>query len=149
MNRIKNIHGQHHSSGSYWPDFHCGVPGSNLGQAIWEILVDNEALGKASCEYFSFRNQFPSPHSLIIPSLMLYRMSQEKRSIFCEVIVSVIPSKKSVYVHVSYSDGFRDRAISLYSPLYTVQTSNTPCPQNALRSALMLTVEFSKMYYTR
>jgi hypothetical protein len=41
----------------------------------------------------------------------------------------------------------RDRTISLYSTLYAVQTSNTPCPHE-LQSALMLPVEFSKMYYT-
>jgi hypothetical protein len=34
------------------------------------------------------------------------RVSQEERSIFWEVIVSVILSKKSVYVHVSYSELF-------------------------------------------
>jgi hypothetical protein len=33
----------------------------------------------------------------------IYRMSQKERSIVWEVIVSVILSKKSVYVHVSYS----------------------------------------------
>jgi hypothetical protein len=30
-------------------------------------------------------------------------------------------------------NGFRDRAISLYSTLYTVQTSNTPCPHTICR----------------
>jgi hypothetical protein len=29
------------------------------------------------------------------------------------------------------------------------QTIFTPCPRNELQSALMLTVEFSKMYYAR
>jgi hypothetical protein len=29
-------------------------------------------------------------------------------------------NQKSVYVHVSYPNGFRDRAISRYSSLYTV-----------------------------
>jgi hypothetical protein len=62
-------------------------------------------------------------------------------------------------------NGFRDTAASLY----TVQTSNTPCPHTScteielfhctdeqhamssheLQSALMLTVELSKMYYTK
>jgi hypothetical protein len=46
-------------------------------------------------------------------------------------------------------NGFRDRAISLYSALYTVQPSNAPCHGDKLQRALMLTVEFSKMYYTR
>jgi hypothetical protein len=30
-------------------------------------------------------------------------------------------------------NGFRDRAISLYSTLYTVQTSNTPCPHTTCK----------------
>jgi hypothetical protein len=34
----------------------------------------------------------------------------------------------------------RDRAVCLYSTLYTVQTSNIPCPQ----SALMLTWTYRK-----
>jgi predicted transport protein len=43
-------------------------------------------------------------------------VSQEERSIFCEVIVSVILSKKKVYMYMcSIPNGFRDRAISLYS----------------------------------
>ena len=47
---------------------------------------------------------------------MIYRVSQKERSIFWEVIVSVILSKKTLYEHVYYS-GFRDRAIWLYSGL--------------------------------
>jgi hypothetical protein len=35
-----------------------------------------------------------------------YSKSQEERSIFREVIVSVILSKKYVYVHVPYSECF-------------------------------------------
>jgi hypothetical protein len=34
----------------------------------------------------------------------LYRLSQEERLIFWEVIISVILSKKIVYVHVSFSE---------------------------------------------
>jgi hypothetical protein len=34
-------------------------------------------------------------------------------------------------MYVSYSNGFRDRAISLYSTLYTVQTSSTACPHTS------------------
>jgi hypothetical protein len=42
---------------------------------------------------------------------LLYRVSQEERSIFWEVIVSVILSKK-VYMHMCpIPNGFRDRAI--------------------------------------
>jgi hypothetical protein len=42
-------------------------------------------------------------------------------------------------------NGFRDRAISLYSTQYTVHAMSL----HELQSALMLTVEFWKMYYTR
>jgi hypothetical protein len=75
----------------------------------------------------------------------IYGVPQEQRSIFWEVIISVILSNKVNMYMCPIPNGFRDRAISPYSTLYTVQTSNMP----ELRSALMLTVEFSKMYYTR
>jgi hypothetical protein len=45
----------------------------------------------------------------------VYRVSQEEISIFLEVILSVILSK-SVYIHMCpIPNGFRDRAVSLYS----------------------------------
>jgi hypothetical protein len=45
--------------------------------------------------------------------IFIYRMSHEERSIFWEVIVSVILSKK-VCTYMCPPNGFRDRAISLY-----------------------------------
>jgi hypothetical protein len=46
----------------------------------------------------------------------IYRVSQEGRSIFWEATVSVILSKKKVYMYMCLiPNGFRDRAISLYS----------------------------------
>jgi hypothetical protein len=36
----------------------------------------------------------------------VYRVYQEERSVFWEVIVSVVLSKKKVYIHVSYSERF-------------------------------------------
>jgi hypothetical protein len=39
-------------------------------------------------------------------AILTYRVSQEERSIFWEVMISVILSKKSVYAHVSYSERF-------------------------------------------
>jgi hypothetical protein len=48
----------------------------------------------------------------------LYRTSQEERSIFWEVTVSVILSKKVYMYMFPIPNGFRDRAISLYSTLY-------------------------------
>jgi hypothetical protein len=45
---------------------------------------------------------------------------------------SIGQSKQKVYMYMCLiSNGFRDRAISLYSTLYTVQTSNTPCPHTS------------------
>jgi hypothetical protein len=65
--------------------------------------------------------------------LRLYRMFQEERSIFSEVMVSVFLSKK-VYIYMCpIPNGFRDRAISLYGTQYTVQTTNTPCPHTSCK----------------
>jgi hypothetical protein len=49
-------------------------------------------------------------------SLKISRVSQEQRSVFWAVIVSVILSKRSVCVLMSCSNNFQDRAISLYKP---------------------------------
>jgi hypothetical protein len=46
-----------------------------------------------------------------------YRMAQEERSIFWEVIVFVVLSKKVYMYMCSILNGFRHRAISLYSSL--------------------------------
>jgi hypothetical protein len=47
-------------------------------------------------------------------------------------------------------NGFWDTPISLYSTLCTVHTSNTPCYHTSCKvHSLMLTVDFSQMYYTR
>jgi hypothetical protein len=52
--------------------------------------------------------------------IYIYRMSQKERSIFWEVIAAVILSI-NVYMYMCpIPHGFRDRAISLYSTLYTV-----------------------------
>jgi hypothetical protein len=50
-------------------------------------------------------------------TIAVYRVSQEERSIFREVIVSVIPSKK-VYMNMCpLPNGFQDRAIRTYNSL--------------------------------
>jgi hypothetical protein len=68
---------------------------------------------------------FLKKHIVTDKHTFIYRMPQEKRSVFREVIVSLILSKK-VYRYVCpVPNGFQDRAISLYSSLYTVQTSST------------------------
>jgi hypothetical protein len=124
----------------------------------------------------------------------IYRTSQEEMSVFWEVTVSAILIKKCIcstcvlfrkffeieLFHctdeqhaMSSHELHRDRAISLYSSLCTVQTSNTPCPHTScteielfhctvhftdeqhamtsqeLQGSLILTVEFSKMFHNR
>ena len=54
---------------------------------------------------------------------VLYRVSQEERSIFWEVIVSVILSKKLYMNMCPIPNGVRDRAILLYCSL----ASLLPC----------------------
>jgi hypothetical protein len=76
-------------------------------------------------------------------------MSQEERSIFWEITVSVILSKKLYMYMCPIPSGFRDTAISLYSTLYTVQTSNTPCPHTSCKLHWCWRLNFPKLYYTR
>jgi hypothetical protein len=84
-------------------------------------------------------------------------MSQEERLIFWGggVIVSAILCSKLYMYMCPILNGFRDRAISLYSTLFTVQYTvhctdeQHAIPSRELQIALMLTVEFSKVYYTR
>jgi hypothetical protein len=65
-----------------------------MGSGRWEWNIGGIMIGsKTICrEIFS--------------CVTLYKMPQEERSVFWEVIVLVILSKKSVYVHVSYSKQF-------------------------------------------
>jgi hypothetical protein len=65
----------------------------------------------------------------------IYKMSQEERSLFWEVIVSAILSTKVYMYMCPIPNGFQDRVISLY----TVQTSNTPYPLTALKSYSLAT----------
>jgi hypothetical protein len=65
--------------------------------------------------------------------LPIYRVSQDETSAFWEAIVSVVLSKKMYMYMCAIPNGFRDRAISLYCTLYTVQTSNTPCPHTSCK----------------
>jgi hypothetical protein len=48
----------------------------------------------------------------------LYRVSQEERSVFWQVILSVILSKNVCMYMCPIPNSFLDRAISLYSSLY-------------------------------
>jgi hypothetical protein len=51
----------------------------------------------------------------LISSCLIYRVSQEERSIFWEVIVLVILNRKVYMYMCRVLNGFRDRAISLYN----------------------------------
>jgi hypothetical protein len=70
-------------------------------------------------------------------------MSQEERSVFWEVIVSVILNKICIYTCVLF------RTVSEIE--YTVHCTDKQHAMSSheLQSALMLKVEFSKMYYIR
>jgi hypothetical protein len=54
-------------------------------------------------------------HTTILLREWTYRMSQEERSIFWEVILSVILNKKMYMYMCPLPNDFRDRAISLHS----------------------------------
>jgi hypothetical protein len=68
-----------------------------------------------------------------------------------EVIVSVfLRKKRSVYVHVSYSERFpRESYVTVEYRLYSTDEQHA-MSSHELRSGLMLMVKFSKiLYYTR
>jgi hypothetical protein len=77
----------------------------------------------------------------------LYRVSQEEWSIFGEVIISAILSKKVCMYTCPIPKGFRDRGISLYTAQCTDEQH--AMSSHELQSALTLTVGFSKMFYIR
>jgi hypothetical protein len=74
-----------------------------------------------------------------------YRITQEESSIFWEVIVSAILSKKSISTCVLFRT-VSEIELFRYT-LYRLATCHAL--KHELQSALMLTVEFSKMHYTR
>jgi hypothetical protein len=67
---------------------------------------------KIFCVFCMFRTW-----GFIFRKTVVHRVSQEERSIFWEVIVSVILNKKLYMNMCPISNGFRDRAIWLYSGL--------------------------------
>jgi hypothetical protein len=70
----------------------------------------------------------------------IHRVSQEERSVFCEVIVSDILSKYvCIYIYVLF------RTVSEVE-LFHCTDEQHAMSSHELQSALMLTVEFSKMY---
>ena len=77
----------------------------------------------------------------------IYRVSQEERSIFWVVIVSVILSKKLYMNMCPIPNGFRDRAIWLYGGLAWAPTIVLPSRPAAPLSEAYESVEFSKIYY--
>jgi hypothetical protein len=70
----------------------------------------------------------------------IYRASQEKSSVFWEVIISVILIKKNVYTYMCpIPKGFRDSCTDQQHAMSS----------HEFQSSLMLTVEFSNMCYTK
>jgi hypothetical protein len=80
-------------------------------------------------------------------------MLQEEKSVLLEVIISAILSKKKVYMYMCpIPNGFRDRAMDVIALIQSVKMHSDEqhaMSSQQLQSALMLTVEFLKMYYTR
>jgi hypothetical protein len=74
-----------------------------------------------------------------------YRLPQEESPIYCEVRVSVILNK-IVYVRVLFRTVSE---IELFRCTVHCTDEQHTMSTHELQSALMLTVEFSKMYYTR
>jgi hypothetical protein len=57
-----------------------------------------------------------------------------RQNILRRSCIYILILSKKVYMYMCpIPNGFRDRAISLYSALYTVQTSNTPCPHTSCK----------------
>ena len=87
---------------------------------------------------------------LYIIYIYIYIVSQEERSIFWEVIVSVILSKILYMNMYPIPNGFQDRAIWLYSGLAWVPSIVLPSrPAAPLSEACesVWSVEFSNFYY--
>jgi hypothetical protein len=59
-------------------------------------------------------------------------ISGEKVSILVGHSIGYSKQKVCMYMY-PIPNGLRDRAVSLYSTLYTVQTSNTPCPHTSCK----------------
>ena len=77
----------------------------------------------------------------------IYRVSQEERSIFWEVIVSVILNKKLYTNMCPIPNSFQDRAIWLYSGLAWTPSIVLPSRPAAPLSEACESVAFSNIYY--
>jgi hypothetical protein len=86
------------------------------------------------------------------PSRKIYRVSQEEKSVFWEVIISVILSRNIYMTMCSIPKSFRDTVIWLNCSLALIRYVNMHSDEqhamswHELQSALMLTVEFSKFF---
>jgi hypothetical protein len=102
---------------SFWPDNKCCAlpPGIKSNLFLWPNRWEHSL-------YLC-----PTMRNNAKPCVST-QVSQEERSIFWEVTVLVILSKKVYMYTCPIPKGFRDTAISLYSTLYTVQTNKATCP---------------------
>jgi hypothetical protein len=84
-----------------------------------------------------------------------YRVSQEERSVFWEVIVSLVPSKYiDIYIFtyvlfqtVTEIELFHYTVVWMYDKMHSDEQH--AMPSHELQGGLILTVEFSKIYFTR
>jgi hypothetical protein len=111
------------------------IPVSRLTESSWETSPRTPAILTGGFRISPPSLQVPtSDHDRFLPNPFQFISSDviqcPRRSVFWEVIVSVILGKKLyMYMH-SIPKGFRDRAISVYC---TLQTSNTPCPHTSCK----------------
>jgi hypothetical protein len=94
----------------------------------WKIL--RIVLQSILCGYFE---QWTIVGAYLYTVYIHTQVPQEERSVFWEVIVSIVLSKKLDMYMCPILNGFWDRAISQCSTLCTVQTSNTPCPHTSCK----------------
>jgi hypothetical protein len=118
------------------------------------VVVGERKTKQGRCDFLSEVTLNIEPHwgkqpLLSVGRTIIYRVSHEEMSIFCEITTSVILRKKYVYVYISYSERFL--RYSYFTEQYTVHCTDVQRAMSTheLQSALILTVEFSKMYYTR
>jgi hypothetical protein len=99
---------------SCWADLYLGPPEQErILTTWWWLLVVAQCSVTTPWVFYDVQAQ------------LLYSMSEEGRSIFWEVIVLVILSKKVCMYMCLILNSFRYRAISLYSTLYTLNRRAT------------------------
>jgi hypothetical protein len=107
---------------------------TTLNTILWCDRNSTYAVPQVSALPFCLRpilllilNNYRRPQYSRLSIFGVYRMSQEERSIFWEVIVSVILSKKVYMYMCPIPNGFRDRATSLHRSKIAVSNTGIYC----------------------